>query len=64
MVHFTSGYSTGLRKVDTLCQPFGGGPQVKHRLYCQQEAFVIVGLPNFCPALLFVNRLPDNNSRK
>ena len=46
----------------THCQLFCGRPQVKHRFYCQQEAFVIVGIPDFCPALAFVNRLPDNNS--
>ena len=56
-------YSTGIRKVDTLCRPVGGRPQVKRRFYRQQEAFVIAGIPNFCSALLFVNRLPDNNSR-
>ena len=55
--------STGIRKVDTLHRPVGSRPQVKCRFYHQQEAFVIVGILNFCPALLFVNRLPDNNSR-
>ena len=57
-------YSTGIRKVDTLCGPFGGRIQVKHRFYCPLEAFVIAGIPDFCHVLLFVNRLPDNNSRK
>ena len=56
-------YSTGIRKVDTLCRPVGGRPQVQRRFYRWQEAFVIVGIPNFCPVLLFVNGLPDNNSR-
>ena len=32
-------------------------PQVKRR----QEAFVIAGILDFCPALLFVKRKPDNN---
>ena len=56
-------YSTGVRKVDTLCRPFGGRPQVKRRFYRRLEAFVIVEILDFCPALLFLNRLPDNNSR-
>ena len=29
----------------------------------QQEAFVITGIPDICPVLLFMNRLPDNDSR-
>ena len=57
-------YSTGIRKVDTRHRPFGGQPQVKRRFYRHQEAFVIAGIPDFCSALLFVNRLQDNKSRK
>ena len=57
-------YSTGVRKVDTLRQSFGGWPQVKRRFYRHQEAFVIAGIPDFCSALLSVNRLQDNKSRK
>ena len=56
-------YSTGIRKVDTLRRLVGGRPQVKRRFCHGQEAFVIVGILNFCPALLFVKRPPDNNSR-
>ena len=47
----------------TLHRPVGGRPQVKCRFYHRQEAFVIAGILNFCPALLFVKRQPDNNSR-
>ena len=57
-------YSTGVRKVDTLRRPFGGRPQVKRRFYRHQEAFVIARIPDFCSALLSVNRLQDNKSRK
>ena len=56
-------YSTGVRKVDTLHRPVGSRPQVKRKFYRWQEAFVIARILYFCPALLFVNRLPDNNSR-
>ena len=56
-------YSTGVRKVDTLHRPVGGRPQVKCRFYRWRQAFVIAGILDFCPVLLFVNRLPDNNSR-
>ena len=56
-------YSAGIRKVDTLCQPVGGRPQVKCRFYRGQEAFVIAGILDFCPVLLFVKRQSDNNYR-
>ena len=60
---FGDSYSTGVRKVDTLRRPFGGRPQVKRGFYRRLEAFVIAGILDFCLALLFVSRLPDNNSR-